>query len=1303
MSSTLPPTGDDAAFTPAPDPRLDALLQQALGRGGLAPSVQRAQLAQLGLGGVTYSRTRQEVAGPSGVDAPVASGRAGRGRGGGNSIGSDDLAPSFHREVVWEDAPRRRLALPRFAGFAAVVSAVLVVVLLFTLLPDRDRASVTDATATPNVAASPDASPSVAVTADATATVDPASVLEPDAAGRVYVVGERTAPAGGRGEVLALDAASGATLYTLDVGTRVDAAVSSDGRTLYVAWTPSEGGDDQLAAYDALDGVQRWRVGVPNRVWLEMPPGAQPASTLLANSSGQVSVVVCAACDEHDDAQRMQRVFSGADGSLLGESQLGTCDGAVFQHLMVGSAIVICNDQPAQRITMQDGVQPLFDSGPLAERPPDAFVAGPGDGTLYLLSGNAVYRVSGPTGLLVGQFEVAPTLATSSAMPFIVPSSTGLRLFIGPFPGAGSAQVAVISTRTFTEDVGFQTNPPLTSAVVAPGRDGRSLVGVSTTLHDGGVTPQEAIVRYGLDGRSQTLVTLTGFSTQRLLSAAEPPEPAAPSQETVFALARNADGQDLLTGWDLGSGQQVLDLALQPASDAIVSPDGTRLFVGSGGALLAIDLATGQEDWRVAWDQRTAVPADQGPSALAASPDGARLYVRSSAPRGPDTGDHFVQIFDARSGEALGEIPNAGGCAGHMHVAGVWLWIVCQGNTPTEVINTTTGERQTVAALDGSGTATVIASDVVPSANILAVLLLVDGTYEVRTFAMQRPEDGLLDGATVALVGDDALTLLELFALSSDGRTLAFGLGTDSGPDGPQALQVYQESRMDWQHRATLAPSLPITVRDLVFVPNSTDVVYAGWDGAQTHLERATADGATSRVASTGLRLTRMVGTSVNWRYSANPTMYGCVETAREILTFSNGGGIREAYGYRGDGMNLIVAASTAWFTGGVLVTWELETAADVQVEMRPVSHEPGTYATSVTPIDVTPDGRQQRMVLDLEHRCWEIRATAGNATLRAVVQVADAPDIFVNAWDYLAAEQRRADLTPYPVPDACDVSDSGFYQRTPSGTEAWQYRLISLPEGVLFTGSNPVLLIDRVLAQHAERSPDMTIVATHESGAQQTLELVNLRADGAQRFEVWVYRDWLADLTFDQPGCWSLQITAGEITAESIVYVYPERVEATLTQRSVEREASVADPPASCAATGWAGPEWRLHVTDAGAFWLDGVGLALGTRLGQLTVGENTVDWLRVRDFGSDVPVDEPITLTGTRLDPRVGVEDTFALTTELVIRWPDAALASDGGAYDAAWRSVVTIPEPGCWAVSAQLGTQRLDVVIWVPDPPA
>ena len=43
---------------------------------------------------------------------------------------------------------------------------------------------------------------------------------------------------------------------------RVDAAVSSDGRILYIAWTPTDGGDDQLASYDALNGVQRWRVNV---------------------------------------------------------------------------------------------------------------------------------------------------------------------------------------------------------------------------------------------------------------------------------------------------------------------------------------------------------------------------------------------------------------------------------------------------------------------------------------------------------------------------------------------------------------------------------------------------------------------------------------------------------------------------------------------------------------------------------------------------------------------------------------------------------------------------------------------------------------------------------------------------------------------------------------------------------------------------------------------------------------------------------------------------------------------------------
>ncbi len=1309
MSSTLPPTGDDtSAVAPAPDSRLDALLQQMLGRGGLAPSIKSAQLAQLGLDGVSHSRTRQEVASPSagvgGGAAGAAAARAGRrggsSGGGVNSIGSDDLAPSFHREVVWEDAPRRRL--PRFAGFAAVVSAVLVVVLLFTLLPDGDNAAVTDATVTPNLAASPDASPAAlgTVGADASASVDPASVLEPDEAGRVYVIGQRAAQTGVRGEVLALDAASGATLYTLDVGTRVDAAVSSDGRILYIAWTPTDGGDDQLAAYDALNGVQRWRVNVPGRVWLDTQPGAQPASTLLANASGQVSVMRCGACDAEGVGRRTQRVHNAADGVMLGELPLGGCDGAVFQQLMVGSAIVICADQPAQRITLQDGERPLFDSGPLADAPPDTFVAGPDDGTLYLLSGTEVYRVSGPIGLVVAQFAVTPDLLASSAQPFIMPGSTGLRLFIGPFPSGASgtddpgAQVALISTRTFTEDLRFTPNPPLTSAVVAPGRDGRSLLGVSTTLHDGGVIPQEAIVRYGLDGRSRTLLTLTGFTTQRLVSAAQPLEPAAPSQATLFALATNADGQDRLIGWDLGSGGQVLDLALQPTSDAIVSPDGTRLFVGSGGALLSIDLATGREDWRVAWAHRTAVPADQGPTALAASSDGFRLYVRSSAPRGPDTGDHFVQMFDARSGESLGEIPNAGGCAGRMHVAGVWLWIVCHGNTPTEVINTETGERRTVDAISG----TIIASEKVPSADILAVLMLVDGTYEVRTFAMQRQHDLALEGGTVALVGSDALTLLELFGLSSDGRTMAFGVGLDSGADGPEASQLFLQSRLPWENVGVLTPSLPINVRDLVFVPNSTDVVYAGWDGSQTHLERAAQDGTTSSVALTSLRLTRIVGVSVNRHYSGNPSKYSCIETAHTYIDIAQPDGRRVIFGYPGTGMHLGIGPEAGWFDGGTLVTWELDVPGEVQVELWPLSHEPGTYATSVTPIDVSADGRQQRMVLDLEARCWEIRATAGDATFRAVVRVHPAPDIAVNAWDLLAAEQRRADLTPYPVPDTCEVSDLGVYLRSANGTEAWQFGWVRLPDGVLFAGANPVVLADLVAKGNAESPPAFSIVATHESGVQQMLDVEELRSDGSQHFDWRVYRTWLATLTFDQPGCWTLDVDTGEITDISIVYVYPEPVAAVLDLRRSERAALLTDAPASCAATAWVGPVWRVQATDAGVYWLDGAGLTLGTRLGTLVVGENTVDWLRA--YAPDDGVlraDTPITLSGTRLDPRVGVEDSFTLNTVVANGWTDQGVASS--AHVETGRSIVSIPEPGCWAVSAQIGAQLVDAVLWVP----
>ncbi|HEX4612328.1 MAG TPA: hypothetical protein VH092_29305 [Urbifossiella sp.] len=124
----------------------------------------------------------------------------------------------------------------------------------------------------------------------------------------------------------------------------------------------------------------------------------------------------------------------------------------------------------------------------------------------------------------------------------------------------------------------------------------------------------------------------------------------------VGAVAFAADGKTLAAGSDIRVRRWALsgdtprqlepDFNLRDRVGALAyHPDGTKLAAGAGTALALLDVATGQEAWRV--------PAHSGHvTSIAFSPDGGRIVT---AARGVDT---TVRVWAAADGKAVASLPH---------------------------------------------------------------------------------------------------------------------------------------------------------------------------------------------------------------------------------------------------------------------------------------------------------------------------------------------------------------------------------------------------------------------------------------------------------------------------------------------------------------------------------------------------------------------------------------------------------------------------------------------------------------------
>ncbi len=249
---------------------------------------------------------------------------------------------------------------------------------------------------------------------------------------------------------------------------------------------------------------------------------------------------------------------------------------------------------------------------------------------------------------------------------------------------------------------------------------------------------------------------------------------------------------------------------------------------------------------------------------------------------------------------------------------------------------------------------------------------------------------------------------------------------------------------------------------------------------------------------------------------------------------------------YEGDGMAISAptfaavnpmfpASSHRWFTGNMLVLLFLEGHSPPVYEARHLSNPDATFSYVLPPDLYFPVFHS---ILNFsDPGCWELKVTSDHTSVDLVIDVQPAFD----RPDYIALFENWQRTMPHAVPSSCRTTPVVLEDR--DGSLASRFWLdgehISMsnrfglfwqdePNETYWITSDGRIDID--LSGRLEGNPNVQM----DLGISSELVTTSLLQDRIQRTE----------LIFPEPGCWTIEATAGGITEELIIYVFPARQE---------------------------------------------------------------------------------------------------------------------------------------------------------------
>ena len=772
------------------DPRLDALLGRALGRGSVSRQQRQRHLERLGL--------TPRLGGSAGTwRAPVVAGRP----------------PSPATPAPEPLSARRRRRQWAELG-AAMLAVLLVGTLLVALFRDWSGSEADQQLAASPEATTPAATPTPRETREQLYVVSHAMSQNQDALITT-------------GRVSAIDPMTGDEFWSVEAGPRIDSVLSPDGQRLFVADSGLDG--DSVFALDTQTGRELWRQPVENRQWHK--PGGGYSTLSVSPDGSSVSVYACEGCTgefRSTDGRNWLAQFDAVTGNRQPDLEISACRGQTFlaqESAGVRPLYVVCDR--TRRLEMVDlatnqALELTYDTfleGGFPETTGvNAATVAPDGQWLYLTSDNSLIAID-MAAQTARRIELDAGLNSEARLPLLTLSPDGTRLYAGSLDTValadGSAEVNrvdVYDTASWQLLGQIVPGEPLTETAFAATLDGSSVFGVSISYQPSDDTVVETTIqRLSPESETVTVTTRTNEDVLFLFAGtvemdpdATPlptPTPEPTAHERLFAVSQMFDPgissaeSGRVTAYDAETGSiaYAIDTGVYP--DAVLSPDGTRLYILSGGVissggthdtmLEAVDATSGDKNWSVAIENRVLWPDGAGPTTLAVSPDGSRLFVYSD--EGP--GDNTIQVFDTADGRLGRVIQGVTRCTAQLFPSadGRSLYVVCLAERfAPQVIDLEAW--MSAGVMQGFG-GTI--SGAAASTDGRYLYIPQDFDTEMSLSVIDMNVRAVSDMRSIIHLATDPLHALNITAISPDGSRLFIGVGSQLEGEAPIANEVW--------------------------------------------------------------------------------------------------------------------------------------------------------------------------------------------------------------------------------------------------------------------------------------------------------------------------------------------------------------------------------------------------------------------------------------------------------------------------------------------------------------------------------